>query len=186
MVTIFDAAVQMRLSGAALARVEPLTAPRLAVQALLDSGLAADALGLLARLLPRRYAVAWACQCGRRQTLSEHDRAGLMLAEAWLIEPGEAQRAAAFAFASTHRYKTIGAWIAAAAGWADGNLNPAYDGPTPPPPHLTAIAASAAVSYMAALQPAQFNTRRIAFVCDALDLLGDADAEADVMDGGRQ
>jgi hypothetical protein len=185
MLTILDAAIQMRLSGAALARVEPLTAPRAAVQALLDGGYPADALGLLARLLPRRYAVAWACQCGRRQALGEHDRTGLVLAEAWLLEPGEAQRAAAFAFASTHRYKTIGAWTAAAAGWADGNLNPACDRPTPPPPHLTAIAASAAVNYMAALTSAQFNTRRIGFVRDALDLLGDADADVDAMDGGR-
>ncbi|MFP3649215.1 DUF6931 family protein, partial [Paraburkholderia sp. SIMBA_054] len=61
MTTLFDAARQMRLSAPANARLEPGMTPRAAVQTLLDDGLAADALSLLARLLPRRYTVAWVC-----------------------------------------------------------------------------------------------------------------------------
>jgi len=168
---ILEAARQMRISERAQAYLQPSMASRPAVQALLDAGYVADALSLLGRLLPLRYAVAWACQCGRRQTLGEHDRAGLALAEAWVRDPVEAQRAAALTFAKTHRYKTIGAWTAAAAGWSGGNLNPDHEQPTPPPEHLTAIAAMAAVTYMAALIPAQFDARRAAFVRDALSLL---------------
>jgi hypothetical protein len=172
MSTILDAARQMRLSAPAKARLRPAMAPHAAVQTLLDDGLTADALSLLARLLPRRYAVAWVCQCGSRQTLAEHDRTGIALAETWVREPGEAHREAAASFANAHRYRTIGAWAAAAAGWTGGNLNPRHEQPTPPPEHLTAIAAMAAVTYMAALIPAQLDVRRSAFVRDALGLLG--------------
>jgi hypothetical protein len=155
----------------AVAKLHTTMAPRSAVQTLLDAGLPAEALGLLARLLPRRYAVAWVCQCARHEALGEHDRAGLALAEAWVRDPAEAPRAAALAFARAHRFRTIGAWSAAAAGWTGGNLNPDYPKPTPPPEHLTAIAASSAVTYLAAAVAAQFNARRAAFVRDAMGLL---------------
>jgi hypothetical protein len=179
---VLEAARQMRLSPRALACLRPKMAARAAVQALLDAGHWADALSLLSRMLPRRYAVAWACQCGRRQTLDEDDRTGLALAEAWVRDPVETQRAGALAFARAHRFRTIGAWAAAAAGWSGGNLNPDHERPTPPPEHLSAIAATAAVTYMAALVPAQFDARRAAFVRDALGLLSNPDGN----DGGWQ
>lgn len=162
----------MRIGAAALACLQPAMDSRTAVQALLDAGLPADALSLLARLLPCRYAVAWVCQCGERQSLDEHDRAGLALAQAWVRDPGDAQRDAAASFAHLHRYQTVGAWAAAAAGWSGGNLNPRCERPTPPPPHLSALAAMAAVTYMAARVPAQLDERCRAFVEDALGLLG--------------
>jgi hypothetical protein len=171
MIAILDAASQMRLSAQARAILQPSMTPRSAVQELLDAERPADALGLLARLLPRRYAVAWACQCGRGEALGEHDRAGVALAEAWVRDTGEAQRAAALAFAKQHRYQTIGAWTAAAAGWSGGNLNPDCDKPTPPPEHLSAIAATSAVTYLAALVASQFQARCAGFVRDALGLL---------------
>jgi hypothetical protein len=172
MTPILDAARQMQVSVRAQQMLHPGMEPHDAVRTLLDSGLAADALSLFARLLPRRYAVAWACQCARQQTLGEHDRTGIALAESWLREPGEQNRAAAAAFAKTHRYKTIGAWTAASAGWSGGNLNPQHEQPTPPPEHLSALAATAAVTHMAALVADQFAARRAAFVRNALGLLG--------------
>jgi len=172
MIAIFDAAREMRLSEPALATLLPTMPPRLAVQTLLDAHRPADALGLLARLLPRRYSVGWACQCSRMEVLGEHDHVGVSLAEAWVRDPGEAQQAAALAFAKAHRFKTIGAWTAAAAGWSSGNLNPKHAQPTPPPEYLTAIAASSAVTYVAARVPSQFDARRGTFVRDAMKLLG--------------
>ncbi len=182
MSVILDAARQMRLSAPAQARLRPAMTSHTAVRTLLDDGLAADALSLLARLLPRRYAVAWVCQCGSRQALGEHDRAGLALAEAWVRDPREVHRANAASFAGAHRYRSIGAWSAAAAGWTGGNLNPRCDQPTPPPEHLTALAAMAAATYMAALVPAQLDARRTAFVRDALGLLSVPNS----IDGGVQ
>lgn len=182
MSALLDAARQMQLSAPAQARLQVAMTPLTAVRTLLDDGLTADALSLLARLLPRRYAVAWVCQCGSRQTLDDHDRAGLALAEAWVRDPRETHRASAAKFASDHRYRSIGAWSAAAAGWTGGNLNPRYEQPTPPPEHLTALAAMAAVNYMAALVPVQLDARRTAFVRDALGLLGVPNS----IDGGIQ
>ncbi|CAM2157008.1 Secreted protein [Pararobbsia alpina] len=179
---ILDAAMQMRLSAQALAALVPAMSPRAAVQALLDAGLPGDALGLLARLLPHRYAVAWVCQCCRREVLDALDRAGLELAEAWVREPNEARRREALAFASAHRYRSIGAWVAACAGWTGGNLNPRDERPTPVPPHLSAIAAMAALSYLAARVAAQFDARRRGFVADAIGLLDGPER----IDGGMQ
>ncbi|MDN7808265.1 MULTISPECIES: DUF6931 family protein [Burkholderia] len=172
MSAILDAARQMRLAAPAMARLDAAMSPHAAVRALLDAGLAADALSLLARLLPHRYAVAWVCQCGRGETLAAPDQAGLALAEAWVRDPAEAHRADAAAFAAEHRYRGIGAWAAAAAGWTGGNLNPRAEQPTPPPAHLCAIAAMAALNYLAALVPARFDARRLTYVRDALGLLG--------------
>ncbi|WP_246793502.1 DUF6931 family protein [Burkholderia perseverans] len=184
MSALFDAARQMRLGAPAMARLQAAMTPHAAVSTLLDAGLAADALSLLARLLPHRYAVAWVCQCASRDpldpldaadrvaALAEPDRAGLALAEAWVREPDEARREAAAAFASAHRYRGIGAWAAAAAGWSGGNLNPRHERPTPPPAHLSALAAMAALNYLAARAPQRLDARRAAFVRDALGLLG--------------
>lgn len=181
MSTIIQAAQQMRLSAQAQGLLRPELAARAAVQTLLDAGLAADALGLLMRLLPRRYAVAWLCQCSREQSLSEQDRAGTALAESWVRDPSEAHRRAAFDFAKTHRYKSIGAWIAAAAGWSGGNLAPpSQDLQVPPPEQLTALAAAAAVTHIAALVADQFKARREAFVRSALGLLGTPTASTEV------
>jgi hypothetical protein len=180
MSTIQDAAQQMRLGAPAQQLLRSDLTPRAAVQALLDAGLVADALSLLARLLPRRYAVAWVCQCARQQPLSEHDGAGVVLAEAWVRQPDETHRAAALSFAAAHRYKTAGAWTAAAAGWSGGQLNPQAERPTPPPEHMTAIAAMAAVTHLSALVADQFAARRAAFVHSALDLLGPARASTEL------
>ena len=187
---IFDAAAQMRISAQALAALAPAMSAREAVQALLDARLTADALSLLARLLPHRYVVAWVCQCARREILDARDRAGLDLAEAWLREPNASRQAAALAFANTHRFQTLGAWIAACAGWSGGDLNPRADRPTPAPAHLSAIAAMAALSYLAARVAAEFDPRRRAFVIDALGLLDGVDARStrthDGIHGGTQ
>ncbi|MET0331154.1 MAG: hypothetical protein ABW154_06975 [Dyella sp.] len=180
MSTILQAAQQMQLGASARQLLRAELAPRAAVQALLDGDLAADALSLLARLLPRRYAVAWVCQCARQQPLSEHDAAGVALAEAWVRDPGETRRAAALSFAASHRYKTAGAWAAAAAGWTGGQLNPKAERPTPPPEHMTAIAAMAAITHLSALVADQFAARRAAFVRSALDLLGTSTASTEV------
>jgi hypothetical protein len=171
---IVDAAVQMRLSAQALAALTPAMTARAAVQALLDARLTADALSLLARLLPHRYVVAWVCQCAQREILEARDRAGLELAEAWLREPDASRQAAALAFAHAHRFQTLGAWLAACAGWSSGNLNPRADRPTPVPAHLGAIAASTALSYLAARVPNQWDLRRRGFILEAIGLLDGA------------
>ncbi|HET8746061.1 MAG TPA: hypothetical protein VFM98_10680 [Ramlibacter sp.] len=179
MSAVIHASVQMELSPAASARLRADMAPQAAVQALLEAGESTEALKLLARLLPKRYAVAWACQCARDQSLSQEDRMGASLAEQWVREPSESNRRAAFEFAHAGGYKALGAWIAAAAGWSGGSLAPAsQETAVPPADHLTARATVAAINLMAALEPAQFEARRVAFIQRALALLQGQGGEA--------
>ena len=172
MSNIMQASAQMKLSAPAQAQLRPdMTAPA-AVQALLDAGQVQDALKLLARLLPKRYAVAWLCQCARNQSLDPEDKAGASLAEKWVREPNESNRRAAFEFANAGGYKSTGAWLAAAAGWSGGSLAPAsQETVVPPPDHLTACAVVAGINMLAALDIEQFEARRSGFIEPAMNLL---------------
>ena len=179
MSVVTQASIQMGLSATASAKLTPEMAPQAAVQALLDAGDTPDALKLLARLLPKRYAVAWLCQCARDQPLGLEDKAGASLAEKWVREPNEDNRRAAFEFANAGGYKSLGAWLAAAAGWSGGSLAPAsQEKPVPPPEHLTARASVAAINLMAALVTEQFEVRRSVFIERAMSLLQQAGSSA--------
>ncbi|CAB3770078.1 DUF6931 family protein [Paraburkholderia solisilvae] len=172
--SIIAAAREMQLSEVALNVLATARTPRSAVEALLDAELAADALGLLARLLPRRYAVAWLCQCVRAdEPARSDDRAGVELAERWVREPDDTRRRDALAYAQAHRFRTVGAWVAAAAGWSGGNLAPpGSEIVAVPTEFMTARAAAAAITHLAARASTRFAQRRAGFVRVALDLLG--------------
>lgn len=172
MSTVMQACIDMEVSGPASALLENGMTPQAAVRTLVDAGQMQDALKLLARLLPKRYAVAWLCQCARDQSLDPEDRAGASLAERWVREPNESNRRAAFEFADAGGYKSAGAWLAAAAGWSGGSLAPAaQETPVPPPDHLTAHAVVAGVNLLAALVTGEFEARRTAFIESAMNLL---------------
>jgi hypothetical protein len=167
-----QASVQMELSEPASALLTPDMTAQAAVQALVAAGQVQDALKLLARMLPKRYAVAWLCQCARDQVLDPEDKAGASLAEKWVREPNESNRRAAFEFANAGGYKSAGAWVAAAAGWSGGSLAPAsQETPVPPADHLTACAVVAAINMLAALVNEKFESRRAAFIEPAMNLL---------------
>jgi hypothetical protein len=172
MSVVTQASMQMELSAAASARLRAEMTPEAAVRTLIDAGDTQDALKLLARLLPKRYAVAWLLQCARDQPLGLEDKAGASLAEKWVREPNEDNRRAAFEFANAGGYRSLGAWLAAAAGWSGGSLAPAtQEKLVPPPEHLTARATVAAINLMAALVGEQFEARRCAFIERAMSLL---------------
>ena len=153
--------------------------PQEAVEALLTGGHPQEALQLLARLLPKRYVVAWLCQCARGEELSDDDRAGAALAEQWVREPAEPRRRVAYEFATAGGYRTLGTWLAAAAGWSGGSLAPAtQETPVPAPAQLTARAAVAAINLLAAMEPDRFDERRLAFAARALPLLEEGNAAA--------
>ncbi len=173
MSNVMMAAEQMDLSPEALALLTPDAAPAAAVQTLIAANLGMDALKLIARLLPKRYAVGWLCQCARDFPLDITEKSGAAMAEKWVRDPSEANRRAAFEFANAGKYKTLATFFAAAAGWAGGSLAPATQTvPVPPPDHLTAMAVAGAINSLCAKVPAEINTRRIAFIQNALSLLG--------------
>ena len=173
MPTVIEASQQMEVSEAALSHLSEGMAPDAAVKALRAAGLVQDALKLTARLLPKSYAVAWACQCARAEPLGMEARAGAALAEAWVRDPNEQNRRAAYEFAHAGGYKSVGAWLAATAGWASGSLAPAAQQvPVPPPDQLTAKATVAAVSMLAAQVAEKFDERLRKYMDSAMGLLG--------------
>ena len=185
MVTAFDPTSQISasslsqrpaLSGDALSVVAGGANVRRCLDELLDRGLPADALVLVARVLPKRYVVAWACECFRSALIgmpgaTPADRAGLALAQQWLADPAEENRRAALDFAEQGEFGTPGAWLAASAGWNGGSLAPRGYDPIPPPDHLPAEAAVAALR-LAASQGPDYAGLLKAFVLRALQIFG--------------
>ena len=153
---IIQAARQMQIALDAQLLLGDIQRPTAAVHALLRGQAARDALALALRLAPRPYVVAWLCQCVRRQPLAADDSDGLRLAQAWVQRPDEANRRAALAFAAGDDYRSVGAWLAAAAGWADGSLGE-DDAAPPAAEHLTATAGLAALLHLAARVPDTFE-----------------------------
>ena len=187
MVTAFDPT--SCVSAASLVPRPPVSSEALGILAsganvrrcldeLLERGLLTDALVLVARVLPKRYVVAWACECfksllpGRAQANSV-DRAGLALAQQWLTDPAEENRRAALEFAAAGEFATPGAWLAASAGWNGGSLLPRGYDPIPPPDHLPAEAAVAALR-LAASQGPDYAGLVNAFVLRALQIFAPA------------
>jgi hypothetical protein len=149
---------------------------------LLRRGLGADALAVVARALPKRYVVAWACDCFKSALAQDPaptdvDRAGLALAQQWLSEPSEDNRRAALEFAERGEFGSPGAWIAASAGWNGGSLLPRGYDPVPPPDHLPATAAVAALR-LAAARRADYAATLGSFVTRALQIFGSAGARS--------
>jgi hypothetical protein len=145
---------------------------------LIGRGLPADALTLIAHTLPKRYVVAWACDClkaviARNPRQGDMDRAGLALTRQWLADPTEDNRRAALEFAERGEFASPGAWIAASAGWSDGSLLPRGYDVIAPPDHLPAEAAVAALRLAASRGP-QYAQTINEFIARALKLFGPA------------
>ncbi|MGY1411059.1 MULTISPECIES: DUF6931 family protein [unclassified Luteimonas] len=184
---VLDACTQMGIEAESRTLLPRGALPQDAVRTLLDAGRVQSALQLLAALLPKRYVVAWLCQCARGEALGDEDRAGAVLAEQWVRDPAEHNRRTAYEFATADGYQTLGGWIAAAAGWSGGSLAPAsQDTPVPPPALLTARAATAAINLLAAIEPDRFDQRRTAFAMRALTLLSEAPRAAATIEQSRR
>jgi hypothetical protein len=123
-------------------------APGATVASCLDAMAAAgawlDAIRLMARALPRREAVWWACVCVRR-VLNEKDppeeAAALDAAIRWVSTQTEDARRAAFAAAEVINFESPAAIAALAAFWSGGSLSLPKLPPVPPPEHLLPTAA---------------------------------------------
>jgi len=172
----------------ALLKVDARANTRRFLDQLMGSGLPADALALVARVLPKRYVVAWACDCFKAALAddaeaSDVDRAGLALAQHWLSEPSEDNRRAALDFAERGEFGTAGAWIAASAGWTGGSLLPRGYDPVVPPDHLPAEAAIAALRLTAA-RSGDYAGAINGFVTRAIQIFGPAVARSGSESGG--
>ena len=121
--------------------------PLVFLRSLLEGPTPEDAVSFCAYLLPRREAVWWACQCLRQidGPLSPVDGQLLGKAEAWVKDPDEPARQAAFVAAGSAPRQSPATWVAYGAAWSGGSIAGPDSPPVPPPPYATAQAVRAAV-----------------------------------------
>jgi hypothetical protein len=128
--------------------IEPNDEPPLTfLNALTERGELDAAVGFCAFLLPRREAVWWACRAVKTlvPARAPDEEAAVGLAEDWVREPEEERRLAALRFGMHRSSRLPTTWLALAAGWSGGSMNPDSDIATPIQPHQTARAVRAAV-----------------------------------------
>jgi hypothetical protein len=148
-----DICQQVALSPEAKA----LGAPGIAAPALFDAfvaqGLHVDAVRFLARGLPKREAVWWACLCARDRLPPDAPpavQAALKAAEDWVYKPTEENRRAAWARAEAATFETPSSWAAVGAFWSGGSLSPPENPVVPPGEHLTGLAVAGSIMLAAA------------------------------------
>jgi hypothetical protein len=122
------------------------------ILALCEQELFDDAFLTLARTLPKQFAIGWAANCVEEALsgeLKEKEQKCLDLARSWLSGPSEEVRRASLDAADDSDYAGQYAWLAAAIGFSGGSLAPENQVVVSPPDHLTAIAVSACLLYVA-------------------------------------
>jgi hypothetical protein len=166
------------LSAEARAKLDATINVRAYLEGLLNDGLPADGVAVVARLLPRKYAIAWGCECFESATAGREidpiERSGLAAAKRWLADPTEEHRRAAMDLADRLGYGTPGAWLAAAAGWAEGSLAPPDVAAVAPPETLAGDAVAAALKLLAAADIDAFSMHLATYVRRALDTFAPA------------
>lgn len=172
------AAAEMEIDGEAIKLIDACREIEPALKAMVAGGRPADAIAIAARLLPKPYAVAWICRCVRTQNMEDEDRAAIAVSERWLRQPSEESRSRAADFAAAAQHRTVGAWIAAAAGWSGGSMAPAGQPAVAPPDHLTARAASTALVLLASRTPILLEAKLSGFVDEALAFFAGSGAAA--------
>ncbi|HEV2675036.1 MAG TPA: hypothetical protein VGV37_10890 [Aliidongia sp.] len=131
--------------------------------ALVSQGLYADAIRFLARGLPKRESVWWACLCARDRLpddASPEILAALKAAEDWVYKPTEENRRTAMAKAEVAKFETPSAWAAVGAFWSGGSMSPPGNPVVPPGEHLTGLAVAGSIMLAAAqIEPQNANQR---------------------------
>jgi hypothetical protein len=126
-----------------------------------EAGLVGDAVRFLARALPKREAVWWACQCIREAGLDsgEAAQAALLAAARWAAEPSEdnrraAEKAADLAASTPEGIVALGAYL------SGGSMAPPEAPEVKPAEGLTALSIAGAIILAAvAKQPQQAPQR---------------------------
>lgn len=121
------------------------------LERLVRAGAVEDAVEIAPFVLPRREAVWWACRCvAAARAPVGADRQAWDLAAAWVARPEEKRRLAALAFGQSADDGRPATWLALAAAWTGGTLEPNDHVQIPTPPDLAAKAAVTAVKFAAA------------------------------------
>jgi hypothetical protein len=148
--------------------------PVVFLQTLIKQQLYPDAVRFLARALPKREAVWWAC-LSARSVMGDKPEASFLkaleVAEAWVYKPTEPHRREAIVAAQAAAFENAAAWAAMAAFWSEGSIAPEDAPVVPPADNLTAKAVSGAVMLAAVqAQPEKANDKYLFFIEQAIDI----------------
>jgi hypothetical protein len=140
--------------------------PAVLLRALLDAGLAAEALRVMACALPPREGIWWAFIAARHAAQVAASKAGkeaaesdaiaaeadlLALIERWINQPSDDNRRSAWAAAQAAGMETPAGCAAAAIYFTGGSLSPAGSAYVPPPAGVHVTMAATSVLLAAAL-----------------------------------
>ncbi len=166
----------LKLSSEAKAVVPTARNARELVDKLVAARRAEDAVRVMLHALPRRYALAWTCECLRRDygktPLSPADAACLESAEICIMHESDEMRRTAAERGEAAEHETPASWAAMAAAWGGGSLSPRGAVPVPPPPRLAADACCTAVILLAAREPTRLQERLAEWIERALASFG--------------
>lgn len=169
--TAAELAGKLELSEAARAALRDGVGPAEYLDALVASGQWPDAVRLLALALPKREAIWWACRCARAAGPAPAPAAGTALgaAEAWVAEPTEERRRAAFPAAEAAQFGTPAGCAALAVFLSGGSLAPPDIAAVPPAEDLTGKTVAGAVLLAGVVaEPEKASEKYRAFVTDGL------------------
>jgi len=169
-----EAAQTVTLTPEAAALLKPQDSVADFLSALMAAELMTDAVGVMARALPKREAVWWACLAARTLVDAQTPPAvvaAIEAAEAWVYRPSEETRRAAMDRAQATKFDHPGVWAAVGAFWSGGSMAPPNLPAVPPAEHLTSIAVAGAVNLSAVMrQPEHAKEKLAGFLGQAIDI----------------
>jgi hypothetical protein len=136
--------------------LNPAMSPREFVDALVQEKQYLAAIDFMAHALPPREAIWWGCLCLQRtcgDKLEPWERRALRIAVQWVLQPGEATRAAAKEPADVLGPASAAGNLAAAANQTGGSVGPPQGPPIPPSPFAPAKAVAIAIKVASAKCP---------------------------------
>jgi hypothetical protein len=155
------------LGDEARALLDDAMSPRQFLDRLRAAGLPADAAKLVAHALPKRQAVWWA-YLGVTQMLgpkaSPEATAALETSRAWVADPSDDHRRAAYAAAERAGFDTAAGCVALAVFFSGGSLAPPDFQPAPAPEHVTGSMVATALALAVVLDAPEKARQK----CDAL------------------
>lgn len=169
----------IELDAAALGLLNPEVKPAFFLRCLIEKALHLDAVRFLARALPKREAIWWACLCARAVLGENPDPSvlkALEAAERWVYQPSEENRRLAFATAQATQFDHPASWAAMAAFWSGGSMAPPEVPAVPPADNLAGKAVAGAVLLAAVrTEPEKAAEKYLRFLEQGIDIAGGGD-----------
>jgi uncharacterized protein DUF6931 len=170
-----DLCAPIKLSDAATGLLTEIKTPQAFLADLLDNKLFEDAVKFLAQALPKQDAIRWAALVARAAagpSPPPNIAAALDAADAWLKDPSDENRRAAYKASEVATLGKPAGCAALAVFFSGGSLAPPAAPVVPPAEHLSGHAVSGAVMLAAVADPPKAKERYQKFINDGLRLVG--------------